>query len=146
MAKLESMGGNVDEAMEKGTKSAMRAVQATAKSLCPAVTGDLRASVQTKYERNGDNHIGHIFTNKEYAPFVEFGTGPAGRGTYPYPVEGLSYKADKWRAVVPEVGVRWVSGQKAQPFLYPALIENREAVLALIERAFTREIIKAAKK
>lgn len=146
LAKLESMGGNADIAIEKGTRSAAGLVRDFAKMNCPADTGDLRASIHSDYKRDGDTHTGIVGTNKEHAAYVEFGTGPAGHGTYPYPVSGLRYKVDKWRAVVPGVGVRWVSGQAAQPYLYPALRDNKEEILKRYENAITREIIKAAKK
>lgn len=150
MAKLQSMGGNVDEAMKKGTLSAAGEFKSSAKLLCPAVTGDLRASIHSGYKRDGDTHIGIVSTNKEYAPYVEFGTGPMGNGTYPYPVDGLQYKNDKWRvSFIDKDGKlihRWTSGQKAQPFMYRALLENRENIITSYERALTNQIIKTVKK
>ena len=86
-------------------------------------------------------HIGIVLTNVEYAAYVEFGTGPKGNGTYPYELPGgIHYKADKWRGKIPAVGWRMISGQKAQPYLYPALINNREAILESYRRAIKQEI------
>lgn len=150
MAKLESLGGDVDKAMKKGTLSAAGRVKSSAKMRCPADTGDLRASIHSEYKRDGDTHIGIVSTNKEYAPHVEFGTGPTGNGTYPYPVDVLQYKADKWRVSFIDKDGKlihcWTAGQKAQPFMYPALLENRENIIASYERALTNEIIKTVKK
>lgn len=145
LGKLESLGGNVDEAMKRGTQSATRVVQSSAKNLCPADTGDLRASISTRYERDGDTHIGYVYTNKEHAAYVEFGTGPAGKGTYPYPVGPLQYHADKWRVNIPIVGVRWIRGQAAQPFLYPALLESKDNIIEAYEKALLKEIKKVIK-
>ena len=66
---------------------------------------------------------------------------PKGNGTYPYELPGgIHYKADKWRGKIPGVGWRMISGQKAQPYLYPALINNREAILECYKRAIQQEI------
>ena len=146
LAKLNSMGGNVDTAIEKGTRSAAGFIRDAAKMNCTADTGTLRASIHSQYQRDGSTHKGIVSTNCEYAPYVEFGTGPTGNGTYPYPVPGLRYKADKWLGKIPDIGWRWVSGQVAQPYLYPALRDNKGEVLKRYEQAITREIVKAAKK
>lgn len=138
--KLAKLGGDADSALENGTREAARWVNDAAKELCPVDTGQLRASLHTDYKREGGKHIGAVKTNVEYAPYVEFGTGPAGDGTYPYPISGLSYKSDPWLGNIPGVGPRMIRGQRAQPFLYPALIDNREAVLGCYERAIQKEI------
>ncbi len=138
--KLAKLGGT-DTAISNGTREAARIVNNSAKELCPVDNGDLRASLHTDYKREGSKHIGSVLTNVEYAAYVEFGTGPKGNGTYTYELPGgIHYKADKWRGKIPGVGWRMISGQKAQPYLYPALINNREAILECYKRAIQQEI------
>jgi HK97 gp10 family phage protein len=78
----------------------------------------LRRSITSKVESRGDRVEGIVFTPLEYAPYVEFGTGlfaeEGGRKDVPW-----SYKDDKgqWHTT---------SGMKPQPYLRPALNENRE--------------------
>lgn len=140
IARLDKLGGDVDEAIEKGTRGAARIVNDAAKMSCPVDTGQLRESLHTDYRREGNVHIGAVVTNVEHAAYVEFGTGPVGNGTYPYPVQGLRYKADPWLGKIPEVGLRMIHGQKAQPFLYPALINSRSAILYRYNMVLKRTI------
>lgn len=48
--------------------------EASAKRRCPVDTGRLRSSINHRVEQEGDNIVGIIGTNVEYAPHVEFGT------------------------------------------------------------------------
>lgn len=45
-----------------------------AKQLCPVDTGRLRASISWRMERDGDQVVGVVGTNVEYAAYVELGT------------------------------------------------------------------------
>ena len=71
--------------------------------------------------------VGEVYTPLEYAPYVEYGTGlfaeDGGRKDVPW-----YFKDDEGN---------WVktSGQKPQPFMRPALEENREEILRLIKEA-----------
>ena len=96
--------------------------------------GALRNSIKTRVEGNK----GYVYTNKAYAPYVEFGTGRKGAanhaGISPYahpsytmepwwiPEDKLSDGAiENYRWVVIEVnGKRYCrsDGQPAQPFMY----------------------------
>lgn len=83
-------------------------------------TGELARSITSKVE----NHEGIIYTPLEYAPYVEYGTGlfavEGGRQDVPW-----CYQDDEgnWHTT---------SGQKPQPYMYPALAENREQVIRII--------------
>lgn len=78
----------------------------TAKDLCPVDTGRLKNSIKTKNKKYKNNVSITIYTNVHYAPYVEFGTGIRGAGSYPYEDEiGVDLK----------YGIR--NGQVAQPFL-----------------------------
>ena len=85
-------------------------------------TGHLRESIHMSVNKYGPIIIGKVYTNVEYARYVEFGTGKRGSGSYPY--EGkletpLTYKSD------------W-AGMKAQPYMYPAVISGRKYSETLI--------------
>ena len=65
------------DALKRGTL----VVRDTAVLLAPERTyngGELRHSIRRKHERTDDGVRGIVYTNKEYAPYVEFGTGPKG--------------------------------------------------------------------
>lgn len=96
-------------------------VERTAKELAPKDNGELRRSITSKVEGN----VGIVFTPLEYAPYVEFGTGlfaeTAGRKDVPW-----CYQDDEgeWHST---------SGQKPQPFLRPALEQNRANIKKLLK-------------
>ena len=102
-------------------------VELTAKKLCPRDTGNLASSIHMDMDTT--EPIGVVYTSCEYAPYVEFGTGVAGeRSGYEKAGElGLSY-ASYW------------AGQVAQPFMLPALKQNKMRIKALIDNAVRKEI------
>lgn len=100
----------------------------------PVDIGDLRKSIQhTTRELDGGIET-VVHTNSDHAAFVEFGTGPVGAANH----QGISpdiqpvYAREKWRGVIPflksetDSGIRFIAGQPAQPYLYPALKENEQ--------------------
>lgn len=101
------LGGDIKSACYKGLIRGVKKVQRNAKYLCPVDTGALRNSIKTKGNINKSEVSGQVFTNLEYAPYVEFGTGQRGRESTIDKPEGISYNA-KWK------------GQAPQPFLFPA--------------------------
>lgn len=113
--------GNLEAALGK----ACALVERSAKQLAPKDTGALRRSITSKVE--GDKGI--VYTPLEYAPYVEYGTGlfaeNGGRKDVPW-----FFEDDKgeWHKT---------SGQKPQPFMRPALNENREQIL----RIFRGEVL-----
>ena len=95
-------------------------VERAAKEKAPKDNGELRRSITSKVEGT----VGIVFTNLEYAPYVEYGTGlfaeVAGRKDTPW-----SYQDEEgeWHST---------SGQKPQPFMRPALNENRVQILKIL--------------
>ena len=108
---------NIEDALGK----ACALVERSAKQKAPKDTGELRRSITSKVESNGSDIQGVVYTPLEYAPYVEFGTGlfaeSGGRQDVPW-----NYRDDKgeWHST---------SGIKPQPFMRPALNENREEIL-----------------
>lgn len=111
--------------VEESLNQACALVERSAKQKAPKDTGQLRNSITSKVEGTE----GIVYTPLEYAPYVEYGTGlfaeEGGRQDVPW-----NYQDDK--------GV-WHStrGQKPQPFLRPALHENREKIVQLIGEVIT---------
>lgn len=149
LKKLNSLGGNVEEVLYKSIQQQGELVKGDSKELCPVGdTGDLRQSIHKRTKRYKSKIVSEIYTNSEYAAYVEFGTGKKGEttpvaGKYPGP---LAYKQDKWKVNIPDVGVRWIEGQPAQPFLYPALKNNEEKILKNIKEDVKQAIREVAKK
>lgn len=115
---IEEVGDIGDLQQVLGRCCAM--VERTAKQLAPKDTGALRRSITSKIEGTK----GIVFTPLEYAPYVEFGTGlfaeTQGRADVPW-----CYQDDEgvWHST---------SGQKPQPFMRPALNQNRADILRLL--------------
>lgn len=101
-------------------------VERSAKELAPKDTGALKRSITSKVEGTE----GIIYTPLEYAPYIEYGTGlfaeNGGRADVPW-----NYKDDKgeWHST---------SGMKPQPFMRPALNQNRENIIRLIKEGMTK--------
>ena len=122
LSSLEELGSldNIEDALGK----ACALVERSAKQKAPKDTGELRRSITSKVEKEGNDAVGIVYTPLEYAPYVEFGTGlfaeSGGRQDVPW-----NYRDDKgeWDST---------SGMKPQPFMRPALYENREEILRII--------------
>lgn len=123
---LSSLGeladlNNVESALGK----ACALVERTAKQKAPKGTGELRRSITSKVEKDGNDIQGVVFTPLEYAPYVEFGTGlfaeSGGRQDVPW-----NYQDDKgeWHST---------SGMHPRPYMRPALDENREEILRILK-------------
>lgn len=92
-----------------------------AKLLCPVNTGNLRNSITHQVDE-AESAV-YIGTNNEYATYVELGTGkyyPGGRQT-------------PW--VFQDVEGNWhlTHGQRAQPYLKPAVADNAQTYKNIIE-------------
>lgn len=128
ISKLEKLD-DVNQAMEQ----ACILVENEAKIKCPVDTGFLRNSITHYIEDNPNELVGVVGTNIEYAPYVEFGTGiysSLGNG-----------RQDRWK--YKDAKGEWHStiGQHPQPYLQPALEENRRK----IEKMFKEQIKKGVK-
>lgn len=123
---LNSLEALADTANLEGALSKVcTIVEASAKKKAPKDSGELRRSITSKVE----NNEGIVYTPLSYAPYVEYGTGlfaeSGGRTDVPW-----RYKDDKgeWHST---------SGMKPQPFMRPALYENREEILRIIKEGLT---------
>ena len=114
LATLSGLSGDVKESARKGLERGAKKIQKNAKMLAPVDTGHLRNSIKTKSETIQDGASAQVFTNTEYAPYVEFGTGQRGRESDIDRPEGVSYKAD------------W-PGETAQPYMTPAYLHAKNS-------------------
>ena len=106
-----------------GMKKCCALVERSAKEKVPVQTGELRRSITSKVENNGLEVTGTIYTPLEYAPYIEYGTALfAEKGGRPTP---WCYQDDKgeWHTT---------SGQPPQPYMRPALNENRTTILEIL--------------
>lgn len=146
LKKLNKLGGNVEETLYKSMQRQGELVKGDAKDLCPVDTGDLRQSIKSETKNYKNKITTKVYTNSDHAAYVEFGTGKVGERTNKNNKVNVSYKQDKWLANIPDVGVRWVEGQPAQPYLYPALKNNEKIVVENIKEDVKKEIERISRR
>lgn len=141
--------------IRKGLREAAYFVRDEAKSRAPSDTGRLRRNIVARLNSNPEKNGGYseLYNvgvrvqgkaddpkNSFYWRFVEFGRGP---------VDLLSKRS---RSLFGPIGNYYqflgkqVKGQKAQPFLGPALEENESKVLKIFMERAGRETEKLARK
>lgn len=114
--------------LDKVLNKACILVENDAKKKCPVGTGELRNSIT--HEVEGTEAI--VGTNTEYAPYVEFGTGifssmGDGRQT-PWSYQDVE---GHWHTTI---------GQQPQPYLNPALDENRSKIVDLFKEELKKGV------
>lgn len=99
-------------------------IERDAKILAPKDTGALRRSIASRIEEEDGELTGIVFTPLEYAPYPEFGTGLF--------AEGGNGRKTPWAYEDEKTGeVIWTSGQHPQPYMRPALENNREQIIQM---------------
>lgn len=120
-----------EDKLKQALGKACALVERSAKQKAPKDTGALRRSITSKVERNQGALQGIVFTPLEYAPYVEYGTGlfaeEGGRRDVPW-----NYQDDQgeWHST---------RGQKPQPYMRPALDENREEILRILKEGLSND-------
>lgn len=135
ISKLAGLGGNIESAVEKGLGRSAKKIQKNAKVLAPVDTGALRNSIKTSTSKQNGIVNAKVYTNTEYAPYVEFGTGQRGMSSDIDRPNGVSYNSE-WK------------GQVAQPFMSPAYLhaKNSKEVATEIASTIQSEIRKLGGK
>ena len=158
IANLEAYGGDPKHVAEAGNYAL-----SAAKLMCSGfilTSGELRNSLSMTIEQGRGEITAHVGTNKEYAPYVEFGTGPKGaanhQGTSPE-VEAV-YSLTPWwihesqidKAAAQIYGWSYIdtesgrfykcSGQPAHPFLYPAFSDNKEEIIKILVKGLEEAV------
>lgn len=166
--KLIQKYGSLEAAAEHGVKKAIgqgtKIAQAGAVLMCPVSDGELRQSIKTRVTVEEDRVIGTVYTNKKYAAYVEFGTGPIGEANHSgiSPEVNPAYTQSPWWIHESQVDTEtaekyhWFhidtqegrfyqcSGQPAQPFLYPGLKDYEEIICRKVNDVLAAEIRKAS--
>lgn len=137
-------------------------VQAAAKPLAPADSGDLRQNIQVTVTKDVGAIVAHIGTRLEYALYVELGTGPRGAADHSgiSPDISPTYSTSSWWIHESQVPAgtaekyHWTTittkqgkfykcdGQPAQPYLYPALKDNEQTIGELLAEGWGQAIRK----
>lgn len=148
--------GNISPVLVEAVRRETLRVQRNAIMLCPVNHGELRQSIKTKVDANEGMVRGTVYTNKNHAPYVEFGTGPVGQSDHAgispevspaYTQKGWWFPGDNvteqdaqkyhWPSMTAEDGktLYLTQGQPAQPFMYPALHQSEDIITRNIKKA-----------
>lgn len=129
------------EKVKETMNNAVLLVHGQAKILAPVDKGGLAGSIRPKVITEGKKIIGKVYTNLSYAPFVEFGTGIKGSGTYPNKNVTLTYRSTPW-VYTPDDGETfyYTEGQVAQPYMYPAIKRNERKIKAMFKEALHTDL------
>lgn len=124
---LERLNGLTDKSkLHSALGKCCAIVEASAKKKAPKDTGELRRSITSKVE--GDEGI--VYTPLEYAPYVEYGTGI-------FAEEGG--RQDEWSYFDDEGVLHTTRGQYPQPYMRPALEENRAKIIKILAEVITEK-------
>ena len=109
------------EAAARALENCGLVAEGYAKKLCPVDTGNLRNSITHTVDEQEPAAI--IGTNNEYAAYVELGTGKYAEGGRPTPWVYQDAKGN-WHMT---------HGQRAQPFLKPAVADHAAQYRDILE-------------
>ena len=119
LQQLFQPGGEGYDALVAALEKACIGVEGAAKRKCPARTGHLRNSITHRVE--DAEMLGHVFSDVEYAPYVEVGTGI-------YSSQGGG-RQTPWVYVDPATGEKvFTRGSHPHPYLKPAVDSNISAI------------------
>ena len=150
--------------LKKAVSDAVQTVRSAAMSV-HVDTGELQQSIHADVEETGDTVTGTCWTNKPYAPCLEFGTGPKGQENHAgiSPEITPAYTQNPWWIHESQVNRRvaekyhWFyldtpdgrfylcTGQPAYPFMYPALKDSQDQILEGMKADFSAAIKESIK-
>ena len=113
--------------MTSAMQDACNLVEGAAKDKAPKDTGALRRSITSKVEVTGNSIEGIVFTPLEYAPYVEYGTGLF--------AENGNGRKTPWVYMDDKGNYHYTRGQHPQPYMRPALEENKDKIINIIKGA-----------
>ena len=106
-------------------------VEGEAKRKAPKDTGELRRSIESKVENNGEGVQGVIFSPLEYAPYIEYGTGlfaeKGGRADVP------------WFYVDDDGKGHLTKGIHPHPYMRPALNEQKNKIKDILKEGLLND-------
>ena len=149
LRKLQNMSQDMQVAAAKRAAVAGGTiVKRQAQLLVPRNAGALARSIRIRSSASAAGAKAEVYTNYEYAIYVEFGTGPKGQANHQgispsvtprYTQHGWGIPADQvsaedaekyhWPSRIYDGKTYYMtSGQAASPFMYPALNNRKEDV------------------
>ena len=115
------VSAEIKAALLRGLEKVGLVAEGYAKKLCPVDTGNLRNSITHAVDE--DEPAAYIGSNSSYASYVELGTGKYVSGGRPTPWVYQDEKGNWHRT----------HGQKAQPYLKPAVADHSNTYRKIIE-------------
>ena len=115
------VSAEIKAALLRGLEKCGLVAEGYSKKLCPVDTGNLRNSITHTVDEQEPAAI--IGTNNEYAAYVELGTGKYAEGGRPTPWVYQDAKGN-WHMT---------HGQRAQPFLKPAVADHAAQYRDILE-------------
>ena len=112
----------MQQAVERGLETCGLVAEGYAKKLAPVDTGNLRNSISHRVDP--EESAVYIGSNTSYAPYVELATGIYAEGGRDTPWVYQDEKGN-WH---------WTRGNKAQPFLKPAVADHAKQYRQIIEQ------------
>lgn len=120
---------DLKEPMTKATEL----VHGQAVENAPVDTGMLKESIHMRVEDNDREVNGVVYTNNEYATYVEYGTGQVAVGTYPDMTKSLTYSNKPyWKYQDKKGNWHTTSGHEANPFMYNAVQMHKKEIKDLL--------------
>ena len=129
LEELEEIADPAD--IKKTVGKACALVERSAKEKAPKDTGALRRSITSEVVEEDGAIVGRVFTPLEYAPYVEYGTGLF--------AESGGGRQTPWSYQDDEGNWHTTRGQKPQPYMRPALNENREKIVRIIKEGILND-------
>ncbi len=123
--RLRNAGPKTVKISQIELRSAAQEVVQVARVLVPVDFGALKGAIATQEVNKNKHKIG---ANRDYAGYVEFGTG----ANVSVPAEWTAF-ALQFKSPVKEFAALR-NGQHAQPFLYPAFKEGRRELIRGLEQ------------
>jgi HK97 gp10 family phage protein len=96
---LMELVNKLEKAAESTVKEGCERIEAQAKELCPVDDGDLKESINTRYEDKSFEHEGYVYADVPYATYVELGTRNRAPKPYMYPAYKQNEEFFKQRLV-----------------------------------------------
>ena len=117
----KEVSDNIKAALLRGLETCGLVAEGYAKKLAPVDTGNLRNSITHTVDE--EEPAAYIGSNSSYASYVELGTGKYVSGGRPTPWVYQDEKGNWHRT----------NGQKAQPYLKPAVADRANTYRKIIE-------------
>lgn len=131
LKKLDGLGGSIPQSMQKAMLRGGAVFEAGAKEHCPVDTGQLRESIHTEAQSENTVTVG---TNVQYAPYVEYGTGPKGDPSVPHTTK------KSWRYQDAEGNWHTSHGQPPQPYMRTAFAENEDKAVEAVKESIKEDV------